>query len=114
MGKKARHWTKPQTAKSYVYFVQGQLTGLIKIGFTEQDVNSRISSMQTGSPDRLKLLGMLPGSRVAEVKLHRRFAEDRDHGEWFRPSEALLEFIDQNVRKPEGGYRYEIRDVMVR
>lgn len=81
-------------AKSYVYFIRGEITGLIKIGFTTGDPQKRLRSLQCGSPDILKLIAVKPGEHLDEVKLHQRFATWRRFGEWFYPSAELLEYIE--------------------
>lgn len=78
--------------KSYAYFAQAEKTGLVKIG-RAVNVQSRLKSLQHGSPDKLKLLGVIPESNMSEEELHKEFSRDRSHGEWFQPSSQLLDFI---------------------
>lgn len=50
------------------YFVQGQTTGLIKIGITQASCPCvRLQKMQTDSPDKLAVLGILTGNREREI-----------------------------------------------
>src|SRR5208282_5545755 len=87
-------WTSLTSAKKankMVYFIQAEKSKLVKIGKTARDVNLRLREMQTGSADRLRLLTSLPAKN--EKAFHERFSRDRVHGEWFRPSSALLIFI---------------------
>lgn len=72
------------------YFVQGQLTGLIKIGHSI-DPCKRLRELQVGSPDRLTLLGTC--NVDIEQSAQRRFKGIREHDEWFRPAPELLAFI---------------------
>jgi len=83
---------KPGKNKMYVYFVQGEKGGPIKIG-TSKDVNKRLHALHTGFPVKLKLLAVLPGNERVECGLHQRFKEFRLSGEWFRPVKELLEYI---------------------
>jgi hypothetical protein len=76
-----------------VYFIEGEESRRIKIGFTAGRAEDRLRALQTGSPERLKLVATLPGSKLLEGQLHDRFAEDRCGGEWFRRSAALSGFI---------------------
>lgn len=82
---------------AYIYFVQAQTLGLIKIGFAV-DLEARLSAVRCSSPDGVSLLGVCRVSpltvRQAEGALHAKFAHLRDHGEWFRPERELLMFID--------------------
>lgn len=85
--------TKPPRRRTHVvYFIEGEGTGLVKIGFAES-VSSRISQMRTGSPVRLILLCTITGGKDVEREMHRRFSADRSHGEWFRLSDAIKAFI---------------------
>lgn len=85
-----------------IYFIQGATTRLIKIGVTT-DLQMRLSALQATSPDRLTVLGCLPGSLDDEGSLHARFARERLHGEWFKPSARLMRFIGEKVPTPESG-----------
>ncbi len=77
-----------------IYFVQAEGVGNIKIGFTDSvDASDRLSTLQTGSPVPLRLLGTIPGTMDDEKDLHRRFASARVVGEWFKPVSELLALI---------------------
>lgn len=76
----------------YVYFIQGEATGLIKIG-KANDPGTRLKGLQTGSPDHLVLLGVIPCTKTRETELHEDFKAFKVHGEWFKPSAELLSFI---------------------
>lgn len=76
-----------------VYFVQGETIPLIKIGIAK-NFGLRFSSLQTGSPDTLRILAVIPGSREKEIELHKRFSRLRVRGEWFRPEPELLNYIE--------------------
>jgi len=76
-----------------VYFVRAE-TGQIKIGFSLA-AWSRLEALQTGSPVRLQLLTTTPGDQALEHDLHRRFADARLHGEWFRPTPELIALIEE-------------------
>lgn len=80
----------------YVYFIQGESTKLIKIGKANDPIE-RLKGLQTGSPDKLVLLGVIPCTsvQVQEVALHEDFQAFKVHGEWFSPSPELLEYISK-------------------
>lgn len=85
---------EPEVPKrNCVYFVQARHLGLIKIGFSGNP-QKRLRSLKTGSPDELSILKVIKGSPRLEAELHRRFVSDRVRGEWFKPSPALLSFIE--------------------
>lgn len=80
-----------------VYFIQAD-NGLVKIGVSADPMN-RLEGLRTGSPLRLRLLGVIPGlGVVGEHELHERFAASRSHGEWFRPTPELATYIAENAR----------------
>lgn len=76
---------------SVIYFV-GPDGGDIKIGITS-NFQTRLRSLKTGSSRPLCVLLVMPGTIDDERALHDRFAADRLHGEWFKRSAALMEFI---------------------
>jgi len=78
----------------FVYSIQGESGGPIKIGYT-QDIKARLSSIQTGHPDILVLLACFPGNTKDERKLHEKFDAFRLRGEWFKPSEFILKQIEE-------------------
>ncbi len=74
-----------------IYFIQGEVTRLIKIGYAQCAI-ARLTQLQTGSPDKLLILGViLTGER--DRHWHSMFEDDRVRGEWFAPSERLLAYI---------------------
>lgn len=68
-----------------IYFGWGG--GLIKIGTTRLSPDRRARVLD------ITLLATEPGSYSRERDLHRRFAPDCAHGEWFQPSDRLLDYI---------------------
>jgi hypothetical protein len=78
----------------YVYFVQSVSGGPIKIG-TSRDVAARMRALEAAAGSLLTVLTVIPGGRSAEACLHRQFAADRVHGEWFHPSVPLLALIEE-------------------
>jgi hypothetical protein len=79
-----------------VYLVEG--AGLLKIGIAS-NMNSRLCSMQGGSPVPLTLLATFPGNRGSERLLHRQFSSIRRHGEWFEFSQDILKSFDERGAK---------------
>jgi hypothetical protein len=84
-----------------IYFIRAVNSGTIKIGVSN-DPKRRLESMQTGSPEPLELLGILPGGVDEERRLHGRFKAYRIHGEWFRGDAVLMRAIELMVEKPIG------------
>lgn len=78
-----------------VYFLQEQSGDrLVKIGTTTGNPYGRMASLQTGNGRKLGLLVAVPGGRDEEDQLHKKFATERQEGEWFTPSKRLLNFVD--------------------
>src|SRR6266446_676379 len=69
---------------------RGKRLYAVKIGLcTRGRVNQRISNLQTGSVDRLKLLAVVQGAY--ERKFQRKYAGYRlKKGEFFKPAPELL------------------------
>jgi len=78
----------------FIYFIQSENKGLIKIGFTG-DLSKRIKLLQNMSPVKLKLIASQKGSINDEKKLHQRFKKYRAHGEWFDPKKVLMNYINK-------------------
>lgn len=76
---------KPAEAKRVAYFIRGATTGLVKIGESSDPVSRLTELAKTGS-EMLELLAV----GGVEAEHHRALCDDRVHGEWFRPSPAVL------------------------
>lgn len=79
-----------------VYFIGGA-EGPIKIGVTGS-IKARLATLQSHSPVRLEVKAARAGGEDIEAAYHAWFAEDRLHGEWFRPSPSILAEIDRLVK----------------
>lgn len=90
----ARAEIKPKRPRGYVYFIQGQCGGAIKVGYSTipQD---RLRTLQTGYPDTLKMLLLIPGNEKTEQTMHREFEASRLNGEWFRPDDYVIARIKE-------------------
>ena len=76
----------------YVYFIQGESGGDIKIGYSE-NVDHRIKELQIGYPDKLVLLGKINGSYEIESKIHDELKKYQVYGEWFKPCKQVIDTI---------------------
>ncbi len=85
--------------RQQVYFVQSGESGPIKVGISECP-KKRLSGMQTGSAEKLRLLGTIPGGAHAEGFLHDTFREYHIRGEWFRPHPALIAIVNDLIGAP--------------
>lgn len=70
-----------------IYVVQCSGSGFCKVGFTanKTTLNSRISSLQTGNPNRIVLIGTTDGGMAKEGNIHTQLQRKHKHvrGEWF-------------------------------
>lgn len=85
----------------HVYFIRGDMTGLIKIGESIDPV-ARLTELAKCGSERLQLLAIVANGSGTERELHTKLASDRVHGEWFRPSDAVVAEIEA-----AGGKLYE-------
>lgn len=69
------------------YFIKNTGTGHIKIGKAAMP-SERLRQLQTGSPHRLEIIGVIDGDM--ELELHAKYEGQRCSGEWFEPSDQLL------------------------
>ncbi len=85
----------PRRALPYftrVVYVLEAANGLLKFGCTK-DLRSRIGSLQTLAPDRLRCVAWAKGSPIEEAALHIRLLESVHHGEWFNPTPEVLAVV---------------------
>jgi hypothetical protein len=97
-----------QPIRSWVYFIQSEdPPHLVKVGKTIGNPNRRFATLQTGSPAYLIPILLLDAVPYFEPVLHSIFHEERKHGEWFRPTGKVAEFIKycrkNNVKKLDRG-----------
>ena len=78
----------------WVYFVSGPgRADLIKIGWTQNAVEERVVTLQTGSPVPLLVLASVRSMFAFERWCHRELTEYRRYGEWFARAPRLIRFI---------------------
>ena len=91
------NYKSKKTESEYVYFIQVEDNGPIKIGMTSDPTgNSRLKAIQTSNPYNLKLLSIIESN---EREIQKRFAKYRIKGEWFEPSPELFNFIKEKERE---------------
>jgi hypothetical protein len=86
-----------------IYFAQAGEGGPIKIGVSSRDTMERVRSIDSGSPEPVRLLGVMAGLWAEERELHRRFRQVR--GEWFEPTEDLLAYVATHTQSRVGRTR---------
>jgi hypothetical protein len=65
-----------------IYFIRNDRENSVKIGYS-RDPWKRKSNLQVGSPERLRIVGLVAAPEAVEPILHARFWEYRLRGEWF-------------------------------
>ena len=75
-----------------IYFIREE-DGPIKIGYTGNNIKSRLSQLQTSNAKQLLVLTTVKGDMKDEKMLHARFSPYHITGEWFKPSKELLDYI---------------------
>ena len=95
----------------FIYFIgkEDSEDGPIKIGITTTSIQSRMRSLQTASPFKLKCFDYIAiddgyASRVEGI-LHRLLSKKRIHGEWFdiSPSEVVSKSLEALMMLDAGG-----------
>lgn len=82
-------------SKGFVYFIGigGEYITHVKIGFTAKNPYTRLASLQTGCPFKLRMLGFVYGNADRERELHGVLKEYRVEGEWFEYSDYARQII---------------------
>jgi hypothetical protein len=81
-----------------VYFIQHGEDGPIKIGFTA-NFSIRFASIRSVNIFA-RVLGIMPGGRKEEQKIHERFQAHRIEGEWFRPADEIVQLARSLPKEP--------------
>lgn len=104
--------TKPDFAQDsrypVVYAVRVHRLGAIKIGHT-QNLFARLSTLKTTYLSDVEILGVLPGSRADEARIHDRlanslFPETPNSKELFSPTSEVMAFISREMTPPAEAY----------
>jgi hypothetical protein len=80
-------------SEGYVYFIETEHGGYVKIGWAKNSPFERIATLQTGCPDLLTVRAYFRGSRQDERRMHETFAQWRQRGEWFANVLKLSDFL---------------------
>lgn len=80
-----------------IYFIQSGNSGPIKIGYvaSKKRLQNRLKELQTGNSNKLNIINTTSGNLSVEQALHKKFQIERLSGEWFSPSQSLLNFLEQ-------------------
>ncbi len=78
-----------------IYFILNPKLNVVKIGYTEKDVLTRLAQLKTGNSEPLVVVTTIEGDINVEKSLHAKFAKYRKQGEWFNLSEEIIKFINK-------------------
>src|SRR4051812_4992089 len=99
---------KVRSRQGFIYFIKPiGWAGPIKIGFSIRPL-VRIQPIQANSPIPLEIIGQTPGSMADEWYLHRCFADQFSHAEWFHVSGTLNMAIKGILKE---GVQYAYRNL---
>lgn len=90
-----------------VYAIQASTRGSpVKVGYCHDwGLRERLKGLQTGNPDRLRVLASAPGYLSHEQRAHRALSPFRLTGEWFRWSPPVCAFVAEMKKR---GVEYAI------
>jgi hypothetical protein len=66
----------------FIYFILNPAARAVKIGYAA-DVRKRLSTIGVSSPDKIKLVASIPGTRDDERRIHTALRGNCKSGEWF-------------------------------
>lgn len=103
--KVARSPEEYEQLRCFVYVIQGDEGTPIKVGLSE-DPPARLKTLQTGNPQTLRLLYVIPGGHAIEAALHRRLEGSQVLGEWYgEPGiEEFLEWMNDYASRAVKAY----------
>src|SRR3990167_847422 len=94
-------WRKPTIDEEfyYVYFLQCE--GYVKIGKSEpQNLKRRLRCIATCCPFQMTFLGVIKSPAYDdyrnELRIHIKFAKFAHHGEWFRLTDEIRDFLAEH------------------
>jgi hypothetical protein len=112
--RKSRLASQPTDDTEYVYFIRAGRTNIYKIG-KSNDPKTRLASLQTANPYKLKLLHTFKADNAsaAEEELHHLLQTKRMEGEWFRITPKQRDIILSIEHFKEGQFWIDSQEVDV-
>lgn len=92
-----------------IYAIQAGDDGPVKFG-RANNPRSRLNELQTGNPQKLRLLVESDIPNEQEKWIHEWLSEYRLVGEWFKPHERVFDFVEVLIdanRIKEFGYEFD-------
>lgn len=79
----------------FVYFLQVEGNGPVKVGFTKGNPLARLACIQRVVPYRIDWVGGFRGTFKDEREFHRKFKEYCIRSEWYVPCKKIISFINE-------------------
>jgi len=100
-----------------IYFLSALGSEYIKIGFTAQDIEKRISALQTGNPLEIKMMFTVDGTLKQEKEIHRSLKEvftrlkvfSNPVNEWYPSDNPIIKMFICNTRNY--GVNYAVQNI---
>lgn len=83
-----------EARRDVVYFVQNPSSRKIKIGFS-CNFKQRMKALECGAGEALEVLLLIDGGYDLERDLHLKFSNHRIKGEWFHPTQEIIDYISK-------------------
>ena len=93
---------RARTAPGYVYLIKRR--HLVKIGYSKNH-DQRFRSLEMQCGEKIKILAVVPGTIEQERKLHRKFREYRQLGEWFECRGEMAAFARAPIKNMKAAMR---------
>jgi hypothetical protein len=87
-----RNSKKESKYQEKIYFIESQLTKLIKIGISGNP-KRRIKEIEKMQGGKINILKIVCGTYKSERYIHTMFSHLKTLGEWFKPEKELLDYI---------------------
>lgn len=84
-----------------VYILQSGNSNAYKIGRTSRDSQERVKELQTGNPEKLKLVKQYyePYSEILENNVHKKLKENNINGEFYSDGKKIEKTIREEKEK---------------
>lgn len=79
-----------------IYYIRNKQCSTVKIGYTNDRLDQRLTSIQVGNHHDLDIMATREGCRDFEKFLHRKFKKYYIRGEWFELNECIANSITDN------------------
>lgn len=83
--------------RSFLYVIERPDTGALKIGFTQNAIAHRLSSIQAHNDVELRLVLYVRAHKNTEREMHRALGMWHKRGEWFHPSPEVLNWLRRQL-----------------